>query len=548
MTKLRNLATGLAILVALPRLAITQSAGPTITTAEIDAHLRFLSSDLLEGRAPGTPGGKVAAEYIASVLEGAGVRPGMNGSYFQPVPIDVVTADRATVRAATTGKATATLRDPDDVVVWSGSAAPSSTAHGELVFVGYGVAAPEYRWDDFKGQDLHGKVLLLLVNDPPAPPEEPTLFEGKAMTYYGRWTYKFEEAERRGAAGALIIHTTERAGYPWHTVVGSWDKEQRMLPRDPSLPAPLAVRGWITDSAAASLLAQAGLDLAALRTQAASRDFHPVATGITLDASFTNRVEHVQAPNVVGLVSGRDPALRRQAVVFTAHWDHLGIGPAVNGDSIYNGAVDNASGVADVLAMARAAASGPHPRRSLYFVLVTAEESGLLGSAYFAAHPPVPAADLLANLNIDGGNVLGRVRDLDVLGEHKSSLGPALARLAGAHGLRLSPEEHPEQGHFYRSDHFSFAKAGVPAVSIGAGTDFVGRARAWGKEQEEDYTAHRYHQPSDEYRADFDLRGAVQLADLVLRFGTALANAPSVPTWNASAEFRRRAVSSAAQP
>ena len=547
MISLRNLAA-LVLVSCAPALLAAQSKPAPITTAEIDANLRFLSSDLLEGRAPATRGGRLAADYIASVLQSNGVQPGAQGSYFQTVPIDVVAADRASIHLAATGKATATLRDPEDVVAWAGSAAPSSAARGELVYVGYGVDAPQYRWDDFKGVDLHGKILLVLVNDPPATVQEPTLFDGAAMTYFGRWTYKFEEAERRGAVGALVIHTTERAGYPWHTVVGSWDKEQRMLPRDPALPPPLGVRGWITDSAASELLHQAGLDLATLRVQAASRDFRPVATGITLDLSFTNRVQHLQSENVVGVVKGSDPIARHQYVVFSAHWDHLGIGPPVNGDSIYNGAEDNASGVADVLAMARAAAAAPRPRRSLLFVFVTAEESGLLGSAYFLEHPPVPVADIVADLNIDGGNLLGPVRDLDVIGEHKSSLGPSLTRYAGAHGLRIEPEEHPEQGHFYRSDHFSFAKAGVPAVSIGPGTDFVGQPPQWGKLQEEDYTAHHYHQPSDQYRSDFDLRGAVQLSEIVLGFGTAIANASTVPTWNADAEFHRKGSGIAAQP
>jgi hypothetical protein len=279
-----------AIVGVTPLTVIAQQAraAAPITTAEIDSHLRFLSSDLLEGRAPATRGGQLAAEYIASELRGAGLAPGVNGSYFQDVPIDIVGADQSTIRVTTGGKAPATLRYPDDVVMWAGSAADSSAMRGELVFVGYGVSAPENRWDDFKGMDVKGKILLILVNDPPAPAAEPTLFGGKAMTYYGRWTYKFEEAERRGAAGALIVHVTERAGYPWHTVVGSWAKEQRMLPRDPALPAPLGIRGWITDSAATSLLSRAGLDLASLRTQAASRDFKPVPTGITIDASFRN--------------------------------------------------------------------------------------------------------------------------------------------------------------------------------------------------------------------------------------------------------------------
>jgi Zn-dependent M28 family amino/carboxypeptidase len=414
-----------------------------------------------------------------------------------------------------------------------------SAARGELVFVGYGATAPEYRWDDFKGMDVKGKVLLVLVNDPPAPPSEPKLFGGPAMTYYGRWTYKFEEAERRGAAGMLIVHTTERAGYPWHTVVGSWAKEQRMLPRAAELPPPIGVRGWITDSAATALLRAAGLDLAALRAQAASRDFQPVPTGIMIDMSFRNRVEHMQSENIVGVIRGRDPKWRDEYVALSAHWDHLGIGPKVNGDSIYNGASDNASGVADLLAAARAAAAGPRPVRSLLFVFVTAEESGLLGSAYFAQHPTVPAEKIVADLNMDGGNLLGRTRDFNVLGDTKSTLGVMLAKYLAPRGLRISPEEHPEQGHFYRSDHFSFAQAGIPSVSIGAGTEYVGKPKGWGKAQDEDYTEHRYHQPSDEYRPDFDLRGAVQLADVVLGFGLQLANSSVQPVWSPDAEFHR---------
>ncbi|HZO18731.1 MAG TPA: M28 family peptidase [Gemmatimonadaceae bacterium] len=537
---MRRLSTLLA-LILIPALALAQSgAAPApITPHEIDGHLRFLSSDLLEGRAPATRGGRLAAEYIAAQLRAFGVEPGVKGSYFQTVPIDIVNARRATIKAVASGRATANLRYPEDVVVWAGSAADSSAARGELVFVGYGSAAPEYKWNDFKDVDVRGKVLLVLVNDPPAPRDEPELFGGRAMTYYGRWTYKFEEAERRGAAGALIIHTTERAGYPWHTVVGSWAKEQRMLPRDPNLPAPLGVRGWITDSAATALLAQAGLDLTQLRTRAESREFTPVATGISVDLSFANTVEHLQSENVVGIVRGRDPIVRDQYVAFSSHWDHLGIGPVVGGDSIYNGALDNASGVADLLAVARVAAQqSPKPRRSFLFVFVTAEESGLLGSEFFGQNPVVPADKIVANLNVDGGNVLGRVRDLTVLGSNKSSLGPTLARMLATRGMRITPEEHPERGYFYRSDHFSFAKVGIPSISLGAGTDFVGRPKGWGVEQNEEYTAKRYHQPSDEYRPDFDLTGAAQLAEIVLRFGTSVANSSTVPAWNPDAEFR----------
>lgn len=531
-----------SILVALlvPSLLAAQSgrASSGITAAEIDGHLRFLSSDLLEGRAPATRGGQLAAAYIASQLRSFGLRPGLDTSYLQTVPIDVVTANRSSMRVTASDKAAANLRHPDDVVVWAGSAAPNSEARGELVFVGYGAAAPEYNWNDFKDVNVRGKVLLILVNDPPAPASDPNLFGGKAMTYYGRWTYKYEEAERRGAVGALIVHTTEAAGYPWHTVVGSWSSGQRMLPRPEDSAPPLGVRGWITDSVATALLRQAGLDMSDLRASAARRDFKPVATGITMDMAFRSSVEHLRSENVIGVVRGSDPRVRDEFVSFSAHWDHFGIGPAVNGDSIYNGALDNASGTADLLAIARAAAAGPAPRRSMVFVFVTGEESGLLGSKFYSEHPTVPIEKIVANLNVDGGNIAGRSRDLRVLGDTKSSLGPAIARYVRPMGMRLSPDEHPERGYFYRSDHFSFAKGGVPSVSIAAGSDFVGRAKEWGLQQQEDYTAHRYHQPSDEYRPDFDLSGAVQLSEIVLGFGRWIANAPGVPTWNTDAEFR----------
>ncbi len=505
---------------------------------EIDAHIRFLASDLLEGRAPATRGGRLAAEYIAAQLRLFGVEPGVDGSYFQEFPIEVVGADRSRLSVVASGRANARLRYPEDVVVWAGSAAPRSEAAGELVFVGYGTTAPEFRWDDFKDVDVRGKILLVLVNDPPETAAEPNLFGGRAMTYYGRWTYKYEEAERRGAVGMLIVHTTERAGYPWHTVVGSWAKEQRMLPRPATGPAPIGVRGWITDSAATALLSQAGIDLRQLSRDAESRDFRPVPTGINVAMSFPNTVERLRAVNVVGVVPGADPAKRDEYVAYTAHFDHLGIGPPVNGDSIYNGASDNASGVAVILGVAHSAAHSPRPARSQLFVFVDAEESGLLGSEYYAAHPTVPIDRIVANLNVDGGNLLGRARTLRVLGDSKSSLGPMLAALVRADTLTIEPDTHPERGYFYRSDHFSFAKVGVPSASIAAGVQFVGRPEGWGVAQNEDYTAHRYHQPSDEYRPDFDLTGAAQLADVVYRFGSWLGDSPVVPTWNPDAEFR----------
>ncbi|MEK7241034.1 MAG: M28 family peptidase [Gemmatimonadota bacterium] len=533
--------TRLAVALALMSPVAALAQVRPISATEIDGYLRFLSSDLLEGRAPATRGDRLTVEYLASQLRAFGVEPPANGSYLQKVPIDIIDARPATMRAEAAGKATVRLRYPDDVVLWGGSAVEKSAARAELVFVGYGAVAPEYQWNDFKNVDVKGKILLVLVNDPPAPTGEPKMFGGRAMTYYGRWPYKFEEAERQGAIGALIVHTTERAGYPWHTVVGSWAKEQRALPRDPRLPAALGFRGWITDTAATAMLRQASLDLGTMRKQAESRDFRPVGTGITFDVAFTNVVSHLESSNVVGVVRGSDPKRRDEYVVMSSHWDHLGLGPKVNGDSIYNGALDNASGVADLLAIARVLAQGTRPARSLLFSFVTAEESGLLGSQYFAENPPVPVESMVANLNMDGGNLLGRTRDLNVLGDTKSSLGARLTALIKPQGMRITPEEFPERGSFYRSDHFAFAKVGVPSVSIGEGNDFVGRAKGWGTQQGEDYTAHRYHQPSDEHKPDFDLGGAVQLSNIVLSFARTLASDAKWPTWNKDAEFQRKA-------
>lgn len=530
-----RLAFSLLLASALPSLGQSQE----IKEREIRAHIEFLSSDLLEGRAPATRGGALTEQYLATQLRALGIEPANNGSYFQRVPIDVVGAVRSTITATASGKATGTLRYPEDVVVWAGSSTERSNAKAPIVFVGYGSSAPEFRWDDFKGIDVRGKILLVLVNDPPAPPREPALFGGPGMTYYGRWTYKFEEAERRGAAGMLIVHNTERAGYGWPTVVGSWAKEQRMLPRDPNLPAPLGVRGWITEQSAGNLLRQAGLDLVTLRRSAESRTFRPVETGITLDIGFTNTVQHLESNNVVGVVRGNDPQAAKEHIVLSAHWDHLGIGPVVNGDSIYNGALDNASGTANLLALAHAIGHGRKMPRSVLFAFVTAEESGLLGSEFLARNPVVPIDDIVANLNVDGGNVLGETTDLTVLGDTKSSLGAQLSALIAPRSMRIAPDAFPERGYFYRSDHFSFAKAGVPSISIGEGDTFVGRSAEWGKQQAESYTTERYHQPGDQYDPNWDLKGAVQLSTIILDLTRQLAESRAWPTWSADAEFRR---------
>ncbi len=524
---------------ALVALSANVAPAQEIKEREIRAHLEFLSSDLLEGRAPASRGGALTESYLASQLRYLGLEPANNGSYLQRVPIDVVGAVNSTMRASARGRATSALRYPEDVVVWAGSSTERSAANAEVVFVGYGVSAPEFRWDDFKNVDVRGKILLVLVNDPPAPSAEPQLFGGNGMTYYGRWTYKFEEAERRGAVGMLIVHNTERAGYGWATVVGSWAKEQRMLPRNPQLPAPLGVRGWITEQKAGDLLREAGLDLAQLRRAAESRDFRPVATGISVDISFTNTVQHLESHNVVGRIAGSDTSAAKEHILLSAHWDHLGIGPVVNGDSIYNGALDNASGTANLLALSHALAHGPKMQRSVIVAFVTAEESGLLGSEFLSMNPVVPTEQIVANLNMDGGNVLGESRDLNVLGDTKSSLGPQIAALIRPRAMTISPDGHPERGYFYRSDHFAFAKVGVPSVSVGAGDNYVGRPEGWGAAQEEEYTVQRYHQPGDHYRADWDLKGAVQLTTIVLELTRELGNSRVWPTWAPTAEFRR---------
>src|SRR5205085_542531 len=458
-----------------------QAPGPArFDEGKSRATIRTLSSDEFGGRAPASAGEKLTTEYISSQFKRYGLLPANHGSFLQEVPLVQITAN--TDAALTVGGATPlTLSFGRDLSV--STPRPQTTvalAGSPLVFAGYGIVAPEYQWNDYAGLDAKGKTVVVLVNDPGYATGDPKLFHGKAMTYYGRWTYKYEEAERRGAAGVLIVHTTGPAGYPWHVVVNSNSSEHGLLPRDPSLPAPIGVRGWITDSAATALLSQAGLSMTTLRKQAESRDFRPVSTGIIIDESMQNSLQHMSANNVVGVVRGIDPKLRDEYVAYSAHWDHFGIGPVVNGDSIYNGSVDNGSGVASVLTIAHAAAEGVKPRRSQLFIFVTAEESGLLGSAYFAEHPTVPASKIVAALNMDIVPVNGRVRDLNVLGDNKSSLGPTLARLVRSAGIRISPDAHPEAGHFYRSDHFSFAKAGIPSVSIGGGVDYVGRPSGWG--------------------------------------------------------------------
>jgi Zn-dependent M28 family amino/carboxypeptidase len=504
-----------------------------VDTAALDAHLRFLSSDLLEGRAPATRGGRLAAEYIATQFQALGLQPaGEHGSYFQPVALVGMTPHPTFAW----GKADQldTLSYRDQFVAWAERPEADISANGDVVFVGYGIRAPEWQWDDYKEMDLHGKILLMLVNDPGQV--DSTVFLGEILTYYGRWTYKLEEAARQGAAGAVLIHTSESATYPWEVVRGSWTVEQFKLdqPRSPSI----AFAGWVTAADARAALTRAGLNLDSLSRAAARRDFRPVATGLQAAVRVRSELRHVASENVVARLPGRDPRRAAQAVLITSHWDHKGIGPVIRGDSIYNGAEDNASGIAATLAIAKALTQLPRPARSILFVATTAEESGLLGSEAYVQSPMVPLAQTAAVLNLDGTNVRGATRDIGALGTDRSTLGPAFE--AAARAEALSAQSQPDvRGSFFRSDHFPFARSGVPALSIKPGVDFVGRPRGWGEEQETIYNEQHYHQPSDEYRRTFRYAGMAQQVRVTVRLARTIANDPGMPRWVSGSEFQR---------
>src|SRR6266480_2621649 len=507
---------------------------PAVSTAAMDAHLKYLADDLLEGRAPATRGGRLAARYIAAQFEALGLEPAArDGSYFQSVALVGMTPHPSLVWGK--GGATRPLTYLDDFVAWAERPERHIVADGEVVFVGYGVAAAEWRWDDYKDMDVRGKVLLMLVNDPGL--QDSTIFNGRALTYYGRWTYKLEEAARRGALGALLIHTTESATYPWEVVRGSWSVEQFKLDRPAA--QSLAFAGWVTAAAVQAALARAGLNLDSLTRAAARRDFRPVATSLHVAVDIASAVRRVTSENVVAKLTGSDPTLAKQVVLFTAHWDHKGIGPAIRGDSIYNGAEDNASGVAALLAAAQAFTQvAPRPRRTLLFVATTAEESGLLGSEAYVESPLVPLERTAAVLNLDVANVRGATRDIDALGIDRSTLGAMFQAAAKLESLTVV-HEPDVRGSFYRSDHFPFARAGVPALSIHPGRDFVGRPTGWGKEQDELYNRERYHQPSDEYHPTFTYAGLAQEVRVTMRLALAIANTPEPPRWLPSSEFQR---------
>jgi Zn-dependent M28 family amino/carboxypeptidase len=500
--------------------------------------MRALASDELLGRGPGHRGGDLAAEYVASAFEAAGLQPAA-GTYFQSVPMIGTTTDPETVALSFRGpEGSVTPAYLDDFVMNAGDPeAVGAQGAAEVVFVGYGITAPEEGWDDFAGVDVAGKYLMILVNDPPAPADDPDLFGGVAMTYYGRWTYKYEEAARRGALGALVVHETEPAGYGWSVVRGGWSGEQFALPPDPTGPLPAGMLGWISLDVARRVLAAGGHDFDDLKAQATRRGFTAVPTGVTATGRVDSSVRHVETRNVLGLLPGSERP--NEVVTVTAHYDHFGVGEAIDGDSIYNGAYDNASGTALMIAMAEAlGASALRPARSILFVATGAEEQGLLGAQWYAQAPVYPLASTVAEMNVDGANLWGTTTDMIVQGEDRSELGAFVRARAAEMQLVLRPDAEPEKGFFFRSDHFPFAKAGVPSLYFEHGRSYVGRPQGWGDSIQADYTTNHYHAPSDEWNENFVFDGAVQQGALMLRVLLDVADAAAWPNWHAGQEFK----------
>ena len=521
--------------------AAAGSSAEQIATAAITADMmrdivREISDDKYEGRGPGSRGDIAAREFLIGEMEALGLEPGAaDGGWEQAFELVGLTADQPPEWTFENDAGAMTLKQWDDFIVSSGvQASRAEVVDAEVVFVGYAIEAPEYDWNDFKYHDLNGKVLMIMNND---PDWDPDLFAGETRLWYGRWDYKYLSAARQGAVGAIIIHTQPSAGYPYQVVQTSWTGEQFELaaadePR-------LQVEAWVTEDVARSLVDMAGLDLDALREAADNRDFEPVPLGITTSIGMDVNMNRVESANILGLLPGSDPELKDEVVIYTAHHDHLGIGtPNESGDVIYNGAMDNASGVAQVLAMAKALKGLPDaPRRSMLFALVGAEEQGLLGSLYYANNPTFAAGKIAANLNYDGGNIWGHTHDVTYIGLGKSSIDQIVTAIASEQGRVVKPDQFADRGYFYRSDQFSFAKIGVPAMYLDTGTDFVDRPEGWGREQVNHYTDVHYHQPSDEYDDSWNFDGMIADAMLGFWVGLGIANADAMPQWNEGDEF-----------
>jgi Zn-dependent M28 family amino/carboxypeptidase len=520
-----------------PRLSSAAFAAlETINPEHIRAHVRFLSHDLLEGRGTGQRGGDIAAEYIATQFALYGLKPaGENGSYMQKVPLVGITPLPQTTFAFVSGKSSSTeLKPLDQYVAYDQTQQPESTVDAPIIFVGYGIEAPEYNWDDYKGTDVKGKVVLMLVSEPPST--DPKFFKGKALTYYGRWTYKYEEAQRKGAVGAILIHQTEMASYPWEVVRNSNSGEKSFLKLEGE--PQLKVASWIQYDVAQKLLTSAGQDIGKLMTAAQSRDFKPVELGVRLKAHMVSKVRRFGSNNVLALLPGSDSRLRGEAVMYSAHYDHLGIRPDMPGDNIYNGADDNATGCGILLEIARAyGQAAEKPRRSILFASVTAEEQGLLGSEYLGQHPPLPASKITLDLNYDDVPPLGAPEEVEVSGAERTTFYHAVQATAKDFRLAIRPDAHPEAGHYYRSDHFSLARVGIPSFSINEGIKYKGHDEAWGLAQQEEYTEKHYHQPSDEYHPEMDFTGDSAMARFGFALGWEAASQQKLVGWEKGDEF-----------
>jgi Zn-dependent M28 family amino/carboxypeptidase len=515
--------------------ALLSAQAPKVSEAALRAHLAFLSDDLLEGRGTGQRGGELTMRYLETQAAAMGLKPANGSSYRQTVRIaGLRTLPEQSPLKISGGSEELAPAFAKDIVFGTGTTRSQIALSGDLVFVGYGITAPEEHWDDYKGLDCKGKVLVMMVNDPQPTAEEPNRFGGKSLTYYGRWTYKFEEAQRRGAAGVLLIHTTPSASYGWSVVENGWKGERFQLAGEGN-----ALQGWMTEAFAKRLFAAAGKDLDQLRAGAERKDFKPLALGLQLSGTLTSAVRQVEQANIAALVPGTDPKLKEEAVIYSAHWDHLGKDEDLvkqGKDGIYNGAVDNASGCASLLAMAQAAVHRP-AKRTQMFLWVCAEEQGLLGSAAYGEHPLWPAAKTAAALNLDSTNFVGATKDIGLPGSERTSLGALGAQVAKAMGLSVSPQEPDTAGGYFRSDHFSFAKIGVPSFSIESGRAFV-KDPATAKAKADAYGA-RYHQVTDEYDPSWDLSGMTQEAQFAFNLGQAVANAAAMPTWKAGDPFGR---------
>ncbi|HZR05746.1 MAG TPA: M28 family peptidase [Candidatus Udaeobacter sp.] len=518
-----------------------------ITPDAILAHIKVLASDEFEGRAPGTKGEELSVKYISDQFKQIGLKPGNpDGTYTQEVPLAGIKSEPR--MSFIVGDKTIDLKYPDDFVASSARLQPEiKIDNSDVVFVGYGVVAPEYGWDDYKDVDVRGKTLLMLIGDPPIPdPNDPSkldekMFKGKAMTYYGRWTYKYEIAAQKGAAAAVIIHETGPAGYPYSVVRTSWAKENYQIDSPNKNMDTVGAPSWITLDVAKKLLTDCGQNYDTLKKSAITKEFRPVALKAKANIDIKQQLRSFKSHNVIGKLEGRDSKLRDEYVIYTAHWDHLGRHPELQGDQIFNGAIDNASGVASVIELAAAFTKlNPPPKRSILFMATTAEEAGLLGAKFYALHPLYPLNKTLADINIDTVNLWGKTHDIEDLSNNNSTLDDLLGAAAKHNGREMKPNSQPEKGSFYRADHFEFSKRGVPSLYTGGGKDFTGKPANFGQEKKDDYTTHHYHQVSDEVDPNWDLSGAVQDIDLLFEVGYQVANGDKFPEWKPGSEFKAK--------